>query len=278
MAHQAETLLIILTFFLVWVGIWGAIAFPLFKKFEWRPFQKTSPDQKIFLLLPLYGLAPCVIWGANRLLAQSWRDIGIQFDLASLRSLFLGLGVAIAGLFLMLWFKRLIRLISFNQGGSSSTSAQITPRTVLVATGLLLLSLWIGGVEELVFRGWMQTQLETAFAPWIAATLGSFVFAAAHLVWDDRLGLWQQPGLFLLGWVLVVARWANDGNLALAWGLHAGWVWSLAVISEYLHPQPVDQKPIWLTGRAEQPLTDVWDLLLLGGTAGLVWQLSRSLA
>lgn len=275
MPRSIESILEVLGFVAIWSSIWSAIAFPLFRKFQWRPFHPISPTKKLILLLPLYAVAPLVTWQALRLGGQSWQEIGWVFTYESIRSLLLGWGLAAAGLLILLLTKQSLKLITFHEitesvSTDSNSTDSYLQKTVAIA-GLLGIGLAIGGVEELVFRGWIQTQLEDAFTPWIAATLGSSLFAIAHLIWDGKAGLWQQPGLFVLGWVLVVARWANGGNIALAWGLHAGWVVGLAYISEFLSPHPVADKPIWLVGRAEQPLTSVLDLVLLGMTAGLVW-------
>ena len=271
MTEQITTLAIVSGFFAVWIGAWLVLALPLLTKFQWRPFQATAPEQKLLLLMPLYLLAPGVIWGANQLLDQRWQAQGLNLEVASLHPFVIGWGIAVAGLSLLLWLKKSIGLVTW--GGTPSPDDSATPlgSKLLAILGLLVLGIWIGGIEELVFRGWLQTQLASAFLPWLAATLGSLIFASAHLVWDGRAGWWQQPGLFLLGWVLVIARWATGGDLALAWGLHAGWVWALACLGEFVQPQPVATKPVWLTGRSAQPLTDVLDLSLMLLTAGFVW-------
>lgn len=268
---QEKVLLTVPLFGIVWLSVWGILAFPLFKRFQWRPFKVIAPEKKLILLLPLYLLAPLVVWGAIALLEQSWTEIGVILNIGSVTSLVYGLGIAIGGLSLLLLFKYSFRLFTLKTQEDTELAATSQAQKGLTILGLLLLGLWIGGIEELVFRGWIQTQLEIAFTPWLAASIGSALFALAHLVWDGRLGLWQQPGLWILGWVLVIARWANNGNLALAWGLHAGWVWGLAYIDMFLKNQPAEQQPIWLVGRPEQPLTSLLDFLLLGGTAGLIW-------
>ncbi|MEO1296369.1 MAG: CPBP family intramembrane glutamic endopeptidase, partial [Cyanobacteria bacterium J06636_16] len=198
----------------------------------------------------------------------------------SLRSLTYGMGIAIGGLYLLFALKRTFRLVKL-QGSDDANSSDANRATFmqksLAILGFLTLGLWISGTEELVFRGWMQTQLEGVFSGWLAASVGSVLFAAAHLMWDGRPGLWQQPGLWILGWVLVIARWADGGNLALAWGLHAGWVSGLAYIDTVLQPQPVEQSPQWLAGRPNQPLTSGLDFLLMVITAGLVWRMNGGL-
>jgi hypothetical protein len=262
--------MIILGFLATWLGVWAVITWPLFKKFQWRPFTVIAPAKKLALLLPLYFLAPFVVWAANIFLDISWQEIGISLDARPWRSFWAGLGIAIAGLVLLLFLKKGLRLISLDSDQTSPAAALTSTQKGLTLVGLGALAVWIGAIEELVFRGWMETQLEGVFIPWLAAALGSLIFAIAHLVWEGRPGLWQQPGLWLLGYVLVIARWADNDSLALAWGLHAGWVWGLACIEEFWHPQAVESKPAWLTGRTAQPLTSVLDLGLLGLTAGLV--------
>ncbi|NEQ46873.1 MAG: CPBP family intramembrane metalloprotease [Leptolyngbya sp. SIOISBB] len=274
MESPLNTMMVIAGFFLSWLGVWGVIAIPLSQKFGWRPFQPTPPEQKLALLLPLYGIAPLIITVANRQLGQTWSDQGLVWTLGSALELLLGWGVAIAGLSLLLLSKRLLGLITIPKSETGSSPTPPSPNRLLTVLGLILLGLAIGGIEELVFRGWLQTQLELAFLPWVAAIAASILFALAHLIWDGRPGLWQQPGLWLLGMVLVSARWADGGAIVIAWGLHAGWVTALAYIGEFVRPLPVADKPTWLTGRVAQPLTDVLDLTLLMITAGLVWQFS----
>ncbi|MBE7383189.1 MAG: CPBP family intramembrane metalloprotease [Leptolyngbya sp. SIO1E4] len=271
MLAKAKVLLTVLSFLVVWGAVWAAIAFPIFRKFNWRPFTILSPEKKLALLFPLYLLAPLMVWGANAFLGQSWSTIGLILTVKTVRSLIYGWGIAIVGLLLLLLLKTTLRLVTAKTGDDPTPPERTPPQSLLTLLGLLVLALWIGGIEELVFRGWIQTQLEITFIPWIAATISSTLFAMAHLIWDGRPGLWQQPGLWILGWVLVIARWADGGSLALAWGLHAGWVWGLACMGKFLQLQPADQKPTWLVGLPDQPLTSVLDLALMGATAGLVW-------
>lgn len=266
----------ILLFFLGWLGVWSLVAVPLSQSLGWRPFRPTPVDHKLRLLLPLYAIAPVAIAIANRLLGQTWADQGLRWTVATASGLAIGWGLAIAGLALVLGGKLRWGLVTLERPAAATPPARWQRLATL--GGLILLGLVIGGIEELVFRGWLQTQLAIAWVPWGAAIAASAIFALAHLVWEGRPGLWQQPGLWLLGLVLVVARWADGGSIALAWGLHAGWVSGLAYIGEFLRPVPVPDQPTWLTGRLAQPLTDVLDLALLVITAAGLWQGSRFLA
>lgn len=270
-----HTFKVIAIFSLGWLGVWSVVAIPLGQKLGWRPFRATPPEQKLALLMPLYAIAPIAITIANRQLGQTWADQGLSGTVDSAIELLLGWSIAIAGLSALLWLKRRCGLITLPLSEANVSLRASFTTQLLTGLGLLLLGLGIGGIEELVFRGWLQTQLELTFLPWVAAITASVIFALAHLVWEGRSGLWQQPGLWLLGMVLVSARWADGGAIAIAWGLHAGWVTGLAYIGEFLQPLPVADKPTWLTGRVAQPLTDIGDGILLVVTAGLIWWLSK---
>ena len=87
-----------------------------------------------------------------------------------------------------------------------------------------------------------------------------------HLLWERRLTIPQLPGLWLLGMVLVLARGFDGGNLALAWGLHGGWVLGLASVDAtglLTYPNPVGN--LWV-GKQNQPLAGIGGLLCLGIT------------
>ncbi|MGF1459566.1 MAG: lysostaphin resistance A-like protein [Leptolyngbyaceae cyanobacterium] len=270
MAANIRVLTAIFLFFLGWISLWAIVMLPLFKRFQWRPFQPTPPEQKLALLMPLYVLAPAAIFISNQISGQSWQQLGLIWSLANAYAFGLGWVIAIAGLVLVLIAKSRCGLIKFQTESAPTTQGQGSLNQLLTIIGLVLIGIWIGSIEEIIFRGWLQTQLQWVFAPVLALGIGSLMFAVAHLIWDGRAGLWQQPGLWLLGAVLVTARWAQGDAIALASGLHAGWVTGLAYVGELLRPLPVAGKPTVLTGRSEQPLTDVWDFSLLLGTGLLI--------
>lgn len=252
----------------VWGVAWLPIAGVLAPRLHWRPFQPASPTQKLSLLLPLYGLAPLVIAGARWMDKGTWESYGVILGGGLLRSLLAGFLIAIIGLALSYSLQHRLRWLVVRP------LPWVTQFQMLVrASGLLILGLWLGGVEELVFRGWMQTQLQQGFGPWLAAAIASLIFALAHLLWEGRPGLRQQPGLWLLGMVLVLARWADQGSLGLAWGLHAGWIWGLACLESAWEVSPTTRGSRWLIGHGQQPLTGALDLGLLAVTGVFVWSL-----
>ena len=168
------------------------------------------------------------------------------------------MGLAVIGLAITFFFQIRTGLLIWHpdQGRQWST---LSPLFLLLATAIAL-------VEEVIFRGIFQGQLETELSPWLAAIVISALFAVLHLLWERRLTLPQLPGLWLLGMVLVLARWFDGGNLALAWGLHGGWVFGLASVDATgLLTYPDLGGNVWV-GKQNQPLAGVGGLLCLGMT------------
>ncbi|MDA0268022.1 MAG: CPBP family intramembrane metalloprotease [Cyanobacteria bacterium] len=255
-------------FLLVWILLWLPIAIPLALKLQWRPFQASTPAQKLPLLIPLYLLAPILLGFAVWRSPLPWSAYGWTGLHSCLIAVPLGLAISVAGLTLVSVIRAQLGWVAWAppEQGDGGMGWQ-TGATVL---GLLVLGLGLGGVEEWVFRGWMQTQLQVGLGVWGAAAIASTIFALAHLLWDGPVGWWQQPGLWLLGFVLVMARWVDQGSIGLAWGLHSGWIWGLACLDAVFGATPTGQGPRWLVGRDQQPLTGLLDMGLLVGTGLLV--------
>jgi membrane protease YdiL (CAAX protease family) len=269
----------------LWIALWLPIAIPLGRRLKWQPFHRAQVHQKLPLLVPLYLLAPVMLWVFVATQNLTWRETGLGNWRVMGRSLALGWAIAVLGLLAVTavrWLGGWLRVAAETDPGvppdtgrhgttAGQQSAQTVVQRVGTALALVPLGLFLAGVEEWIFRGWMQSQLETGFAPWLAAAIASVIFAVAHLLWDGRSGLRQQPGLLLLGLVLVIARWQTGGQIGLAWGLHGGWIWGLACLDAALPLQPTSKGPQWWVGRPGQPLTGLLDGLLLAGTAGLLW-------
>jgi membrane protease YdiL (CAAX protease family) len=161
------------------------------------------------------------------------------------------------------------------EASAATDEAISAPGGVLLA--VLPLALFIGWIEELVFRGVLVNELGQALPLGVMAIAVCLIFAISHLVWDGPAGAPQLPGLALMGAVLLIARWALGGSLGLAWGLHAGWVFAIAAIDALALLQPGRAEPIWLVGLPDQPLTGVLPLGLLLLTGVGVWLLGPSL-
>ena len=269
----------------LWIVLWLPIAIPLGRRLQWQPFRQAQVQQKLPLLVPLYLLAPVMLWVFVATQNLTWLETGLTGWRSMGRSLGSGWAIAVLGLLAVTavrWLGGWLKVAAATDPdaipdagadgvNAGQASAQTVAQRVGTALALVPLGLFLAGVEEWVFRGWMQSQLETGFTPWLAAAIASAIFAVAHLLWDGRSGLRQQPGLWLLGMVLVIARWAGGEHIGLAWGLHGGWVWGLACLDVAIPLQPTAKGPQWWAGRPGQPLTGLLDGLLLLGTTGVLW-------
>jgi membrane protease YdiL (CAAX protease family) len=249
--------LTVIQFFSLWLLLWLPIAIPMALKVGWRPFQPSQPAQKLPLLALLYLLAPLALWLVGCLNLQSlspkfWGELGI--------------GLLVGAVSLLASFGMQLRI------GWLQMDTSLTLK-LPDALFLLVLSLWIGWTEELVFRGFMQDQLQQELPIWVAAALISLWFAALHGLWDGREVVPQLPGLWLMGMVLVLARQTADGDLSLAWGLHSGWVWAIGTLDGAMRSS--GRHPDWLTGLNDRPLAGFMGLLFLLITAGGLWWVMR---
>lgn len=281
----------VLIFFVLWLVCWLPIALPLAKALKWQFPQPISPVQKLPLLASLYALAPLILWGLIALEAKGFKDYGLPWQIDVLRSFGIGLALGsldLLSLFLLEWGLGWVKwqlppMRSSSSKGviapsaieptESTESTQTAPSSISVLSTLLttlLIGTWISLTEELVFRGFLLTTLQGDFSLWTAATIASLIFAVLHLVWEGKENLPQLPGLFLMGLVLVLARWVDRGNLGLAWGLHAGWIWVMATLDTLgaIHyPGRVSQ---WITGLGNKPLAGAMGLLFLLATGGVL--------
>lgn len=264
--QQAPALLKIVIFFAVWVVVWLPIALPLSRQLKWRPPQPITPAQKLPLLASLYLLAPLVLWGAAWLEQRSFADYGLPWKAAVFADAAVGLGLGALGLLGLFGLQWAFGWLQVQIGASAQQIA-----TTLGLT--LLLGLWVSLTEELIFRGFLLNQLSLVCPAWQAATFSSAIFAVLHLVWEGRENLPQLPGLWLMGMVLVLARWVDAGELGLAWGLHAGWIWTIASIDTLQLVRYTGQGPAWLSGLGNQPLAGLLGIVFLGLTGLSIWGL-----
>ncbi len=247
-------------FFFAWAALWLPLAIPIAILLKWQPTKPLVTEQKLPLLAALYLVAPLILWGASWVDQVSFSDYGLEWKLTIVGSLCLGLGMGVLGLTIVFFSQWKLGWVEWQ-----SENWQLLGKILLP---ILLLGLWIGVTEELVFRGFLQNELQQDYSIWGAAIIASVIFALLHLIWEQENTLPQLPGLWLMGMVLVLARWVDGGSLGLAWGLHAGWIWGLTCLDEAKLISYTGKGPIWVTGLAGNPLA---------GIAGLVCLLLTSL-
>jgi uncharacterized protein len=254
-------------FFLGWIGLWLPVALGIARlaKIPWR--YPIAPEHKLPLLLPLYLLAPPAVELYRRYgHGETWANYGVTWQASTWTPLGVGLGVAMLGVVLLVAVQLALGWRQWRPAGVDSSPA--APPALLLA--LPILTLFIGWVEELIFRGVLVNGLLTAL-PWVGvAILASTIFAASHLLWDGPAGVPSLPGLGLMGLVLLLARWAMAGDLSLAWGLHTGWIFAIALIDALQLIQPSPTAPA-LAGKPDQPLTGLPALGLMVLTGLGIW-------
>ncbi|MCL6434159.1 MAG: CPBP family intramembrane metalloprotease [Leptolyngbyaceae cyanobacterium HOT.MB2.61] len=254
-------------FFLVWIVLWLPIAIPLAIVCQWRPPAPLTVQQKLPLVLSLYALAPPILWSIAWLEKIPFSTYGLGWNLSVLQSLAIGLIVGILGVVLLFALEGWLGWIVW-QSPAWKPLGSVLPLTFLI--GLL-----VSVVEELVFRGFLLNQLQLIFAPWLAAIGSSLIFSLLHLVWEGKETIPQLPGLGLMGFVLVLARWVDGGSLGLAIGLHAGWIGIMAGLDSARSIHYCEGNPEWITGLSGKPLAGVMGLLLLLLTATVAWGLGN---
>jgi membrane protease YdiL (CAAX protease family) len=257
--QNAPVVFVVVAFFIVWLVCWLPLAVVSAFVLNWQINKPLQPEQKIPLLVSLYLLAPLIIWGFNWLGFGSFVEYGLVQNRSIFGSVFLGLGLGILGLMMVFTCQFWLGWCYLE-----TANLKLIPGILLPIS---LVALFVGGIEELVFRGFLLTTLEKDYAVWIAAIISSLIFALLHLVWEQQETIPQIPGLWLMGMVLVIARLADGGNLGIAWGLHAGWVWAIATIDTAGLITYTGKVSEWVTGKNKKPLaglTGVLCVLLTG--------------
>lgn len=258
--------------FLLCCGVaWLPLGFPLMRSIGWSPSKPLILADKLKLVASLYLVIPLVLWGYSLWSREPFAGYGLRLDSEGLWQLISGLGLAIAGLAVLFGIQGSLGWLRWHK--------ENLKRTGPVLWQALLIGLWVGVVEELLFRGFMLNVLKP-YGGLAAVVVASIIFALLHLVWEpaeDLIGAAPQlPGLWLMGMVLAYARVLSDGSLNLAWGLHAGWVWGITVIDTAGLVSYPGTVPGWVTGLGSKPLAGLMGLGFLSATAGVLWAVYRT--
>lgn len=283
--QEVEAILRVGQFFLLWVAIWVPFGIPLSLRFHWYPFRPLPVQQKLILLLPLYGIATPVLAAWVKFHGIVLADYGLVIDAGLLQAFWQGWGLGLLSLGVLFALEYALGWMVLNPASPQSSASDpsafdtevVAPhslqglgQTIGIYAGLLLLCGSIGFVEELLFRGFLWTELQSGWSWSMAAVASSVIFALLHLIWDGWQARSQVWGLTVMGLVLCMARWADHDHLGLAWGLHTGWIWAIACFEQMQWLTLAPHAPAWLTGKPGQPLTGwLTGLLLLMTGLGL---------
>ncbi len=139
----------------------------------------------------------------------------------------------------------------------------------LIIEGLVV-ALAFGLAEELLFRGWLLSELQRDYRPSVARRANALIFALLHFIKplpEIIRTLPQFPALVLLGLTLVCAKRIGGDRLALPIGLHAGLIWGYYIINVGQLVKYSGRVPDWITGVDRNPLAGVMGLLFLSAIA-----------
>ncbi|MCC5606345.1 CPBP family intramembrane metalloprotease [Nostoc sp. CHAB 5834] len=265
--ENPPALVVVMAFFIFWIVCWLPVATVSAILLNWQPPKPLQPEQKMPLLVSLYLLAPLILWGVNWLTNKSFSDYGFVGNLSTLGSLTLGFALGVVSLAIVFSGQFGLGWCSFEKTNLKLALPILLP--------IFLIALLVGGIEELVFRGFLFTELAQDYPVWVAAAISSLIFALLHLVWEQLETAPQLPGLWLMGIVLVLARFASNNNLGLAWGLHAGWIWAIATIDTAELITYTGKVSHWFTGKNKKPLAGLAGIICVLGTGVIIWLLSR---
>ena len=249
-----------------WVVLWLPLAWPIANKMGWQLFSPLVGSEKLLFVISLYLTVPLLVWLTVLVEGTSLLNYGLEWQLTFFISLLLGIGLGITGLGILfgleVWFGLLI------------LQKNNLYRLGKLGLPLLGLGLWIGITEELIFRGLLLNLLQQDYSLEIAAIISSGIFALLHLLWERQETIPQLPGLWIMGMILVWARIMDGGSLALASGLHAGWVWGLSCIDAAELISYTDKGATGGIGWKKQPLARITGIFCLLGTGLVLWQFS----
>ncbi len=238
-----------------WLILWLPIALVLGRKLNWKLGQSTTPAQKIPLVISLYLLAPVIIWGEK----SSFNIYGLILG----PSLPQGIAIGFTGIIIVYGLEGLL--------GWSQWHPDKLKGLIISALPLGLLALWLAGTEELIFRGIFFSELADDYGLICGAVISALIFALVHLLWERKETRFQLPGLWLMGMVLALAVVIDGGEISLAWGLHGGWIWGLAMLdsSGIISHRP-NISP-WLIGFHGSPIAGAVGILCLLATGLGLW-------
>ncbi|QSV69280.1 MAG: CPBP family intramembrane metalloprotease [Aphanizomenon flos-aquae DEX188] len=253
-----------MAFFMIWVSCWLPLVAILAITLNWQIDKSLQTEQKIPLLVSLYLLVPLILWGFQWLKLGSFTDYGLVGKVSVVSSFFLGFSLGVFGLGIVFFGQLYVGWCYLEK-----SHFKLIPSNLLIIS---LVALFVGGIEELIFRGFLLTKLEQNYSIWLGAIISSLIFAVLHLLWEQKETIPQLPGLWLMGMVLVLARLADDNNLGIAWGLHAGWVWAIATIDTAELITYTDKVSPWVTGINKKPLGGLTGIICVLSTGGvLLW-------
>ncbi|WP_271254271.1 CPBP family intramembrane glutamic endopeptidase [Pseudanabaena sp. Chao 1811] len=263
----------IILFLLTLLAIWLPIAAPMYLIFG----EPVGIALTILLYCEFLGL----IWFWGRKISQyahPFRYYGLSFTGKNGRDFLFGLSLGSATLFIFMGLQASLGWLALQTVHWHDP----LPTRLLPAIGVyfvdwqgaiapgLLTSIGVGFAEEMLFRGWILSELERDYSKKTALISASLFFAVLHFIkpLNVILATWSQfVGLVILSMALVLARWRCDGRLGVAIGLHGGLVWCYYIVNTTHLLKPTGAVPEWVTGLNGNPLAGLMGIIFLSAIA-----------
>ena len=222
--------------------------------------------------LPLWGKR---IHGWRR----PFRYCGLSLKLQAARDLLVAMMIGMFAVFALFGLQTLL--------GWAEPSAPSDRFGQFVVEGLLM-ALAVGFAEEMLFRGWLLSELEEDYGSKASLLMCALFFAAMHFIkpWSEIVRTFPQfLGLVILGMALVWARRSPTGRpiatvthspeiasaieprLGYPIGLHAGLIYGYYLVNVGGISTYTDEVPKWVTGINDNPLAGLMGLILLSAIA-----------
>jgi len=125
---------------------------------------------------------------------------------------------AISGFFLALTILGLGSLILFATGHLQWVDIDLDIKNLFISAGILIM---VAFSEEIVFRGYILTNLMESFNKWIALLISALLFAAMHFA-NDSYNFFAFVNVFLAG-ILLGINYIYTKNLWFAIFFHFAW-------------------------------------------------------
>jgi len=158
-------------------------------------------------------------WDIHKSGASYYSQIGLHSSkIEKGKGVFLVL-IALVSTHFLAWVYRSLVLPMFGQGGIVGGGSKMfnfihTNGGVVEMSCFLLLALVVGPImEEVVFRGYLQSSLSKKIPSWAAILIASLVFTAGH----SPMVLWPMYFLFSITWGWIYLR---TGSLKMAILIH----------------------------------------------------------
>lgn len=190
-------------------------------------FKFFSPTNKV--PLEILGLTSALLggimiitfywWDIRRSGITFYPEIGLQPSKIKKSKAVLLVIVALVSTHFLAWIYRSVILPSFDQGGIIGGGSKMfnfiqANGGVLEMSGFLLLALIVGPImEEVVFRGYLQSSLAKKIPVWAAILITSIVFTIGH----SPMILWPMYFLFSITWGWIYLK---TGSLKMAVLIH----------------------------------------------------------